>query len=74
MSKIEKEGPIFNSTRQVNPVPRIYVRGFGELPFGMFGTFTPCQPRWTATPSFPRGGVGTGFIPALTYGAFCGTG
>ena len=33
------------------PVPRTYVRGFGALPFGMFGTF----------------------IPALTYGAFCGT-
>ena len=59
---------------EVNPVPRTYVRAFGALPFAMFETFTPFQPRWTATSSFTRGRVGTGFIPALTFGAFCGTG
>ena len=59
---------------EVNPVPRTYVRGFGRCPYREVGTFTPFQPCWIGDASFSHDGVGTGFIPAFTYGAFCGTG
>ncbi len=46
----------------------------GRCPYREVGTFTPFQPCWIGDLSFYHDGVGTVFIPALTHGAFCGTG
>jgi len=58
----------------VNPEPRTYVRGFGILPCGEVRNIHHVPTVLAGNQLSFDDGVGMGFIPGITFGAFCGSG